>query len=58
MKRQKNRKDFINLNLFIPEPLYKQIKIVADREDKSRSFYIVEIVEQFLKKEIKWKKKR
>ena len=58
MKRQENRKDFINLSLRIPKSIYEQIKFVADREDKSRSFYIVEVVEQFLKKEIKWEKKQ
>ena len=58
MKRQENRKDFINLSLRIPKSTYQQIKLVADREDKSRSFYIVEVIKQSLKKETNWKKKQ
>lgn len=53
MKRQENRKDFINLTLRIPKTTFNMIKIVAEKEDKSRSFLIVEAVEQFLNRENK-----
>jgi predicted transcriptional regulator len=50
MKRQETRKDFVNLILRIPQTSFTQIKLIAEKEDKSRSLLIVEAVEQFLKR--------
>lgn len=55
MKRQENRKDFVSLTLRLPKAIYQEIKVEADRQDTSRSFYIVEAIKQNLRKEIKWK---
>ena len=55
MKRQENRKDFVSLTLRLPKAIYQEIKVEADRQDTSRSFYIVEAIKTNLRKEIKWK---
>jgi predicted transcriptional regulator len=53
MKRQENRKDFVSLTLRLPKAIYQEIKVEADRQDTSRSFYIVEAIKQNLRKEMK-----
>ncbi|MBC7747706.1 MAG: hypothetical protein H7Z76_03845 [Methylotenera sp.] len=53
MKRQEKRTDYVNINLRIPLSTYKQLKLFADKEGKSRLFYIFEAIEQSFKKELK-----
>lgn len=55
MKRQQNGKDFVTLTLRVPRQLFNEVKLQADKQETSRSFYIVEAINKFIKEEIKWK---
>lgn len=52
MKRQEKRTDYININLRIPLATYNNLKTVAEKQGKSRLFYIFEALEQSFKKEV------
>lgn len=48
MKTRQAKTDFVSLTLNIPTTLYKEVKVIAEEENKSRTYVIVEAVEKLI----------